>query len=87
MTQTVSSWLVKYSAPSKFCKEAYGQIWQQMHDDEEYTLHIQVSKDPENPEWLTMMRFLQIVFSEKIFLPRFVEQCLEDYQDMTTPGD
>jgi len=78
MSHTVSSWLVKYSAPSKLCLEPYGQIWQQINDDGLYTLWVQVSKKEDEAHWLKMGEFLEKVYADRIKTDRFMAQCFEE---------
>ena len=49
--------LIKYSAPTKFCYSPYGQLWRQMHDNNESTLYIQLSRNEEEPEWCKYQTF------------------------------
>lgn len=75
----MQDFLIKYSIPSKFCFEPYGTIWQQMHDGDAYTLFIQASKNPEEPDWQKMGDFLEKVFENKFGHDGFIEHCLKEY--------
>ena len=75
--------LVKYSAPSKFTNEPYGQIWQAMHDDNLSTLYIQTSKNEAEPHWMKMGDFLEKAFAPQLNDEKFIKGCLgliEQYQ-------
>ncbi len=69
--------LIKYSAPSKFTNEPYGQIWKAMHDDNLSTLYIQTSRNEEDPHWMKMGEFLEKAFGQQVTEESFIKGCLE----------
>ena len=77
--------LIRYSAPTKFCSAVWGQIWKCMHDNDEYSLYIQVSRNPEEPIWLKMGDFLEKAFANRIFDETFITPLLQEI-DAQTPS-
>jgi len=70
--------LVRYSSPTKFDSAGYGQIWRHILDNG-HEQFIQVSKDPEKPDWIRMGKFLEKALSHKFYDEPFIEECLERY--------
>lgn len=73
----------KYIKPGILNKAPHGQIWYVAPDKsyERPDYYIQVSKNEENPRWLTMGSFLENVFKAKILNADglFVQKCLQDF--------
>jgi len=64
----------RYTNPSKHVQAPYSTICK---NGEEF--FIQVSKDAENPNWLTMGDFLVKCFQTSIQKEDFIKNCLETY--------
>lgn len=79
MKEEQRKFLIRYNAPTKLCAAPYGQIWQCMHDNEEYSLYIQVSRVPEEPVWLKMGDFLEKAFAHQLFNETFIAQLLQNF--------
>jgi len=73
--------VIKYSAPTKFCYEPYGQVWKQLHDNEEYSLYVQVSESQEDPCWITMGQFLEKSFHDSLSDEKFIQNCLSVFKE------
>ena len=70
----------KYNNPTKHVQANYGTIHR---NESEY--FIQVSKDPENPNWLTMGTFLVACFKDSFSNETFIKDCLATYDILTNP--
>jgi hypothetical protein len=75
--------LIKYSIPTKFDKGAYGLQWSSFKEDQGVTHYIQVSEDPENPEWITFGEFFETILSDDILDLTVAEMYLNIYKNKT----
>ena len=66
----------RYSKPTRYDKADYGSICKYEKD-----YFIQVSKDPEISNWLTMGDFLLKAFQDSILNKDFISECLSNYKD------
>lgn len=73
--------ITKYCAPTKFDIEPYGAVWRQAVEDNILAYYIQVSKDPEAPEWLTMALLLNEIYKNQYEDIGFIEKCLDLYSE------
>ena len=71
----------RFSNPTKFDIAPYGTIYQ--HGEK---LFIQVSKNTEVSNWLTLGDFLTECFNDSSMDPEVIEQCLLDYKPKTPAG-
>lgn len=69
----------RYSNPTKYDLAKYGQICK--HGDKYF---IQVSKNPDIANWLTLGDFCQICFQKSILSDDFLNKCLSMYEDRTS---
>lgn len=67
--------LKRFTNPSKHVLEPYGTVCQ---NEDQY--FIQVSKDPEIANWITLGELLEIVHRESILRDDFLLQCLNAYE-------
>ena len=71
--------LIKYTAPSHYDLWPKGTLWQDGDN-----LYIQVSDDLAEATWLTMGKFLEGAFKNKLHDDLFIQVCLERYKDPET---
>ena len=63
---------IKYAAPTKFNKDEYGTLWEHQSDTTHW--YIQVSKDKENPLWITIGDFFTKIYSSMLGDGLFMEE-------------
>jgi hypothetical protein len=69
--------LIRVTNPSKHCLEPYKSIWQ---NGDAY--FIQVSKDPENPNWLEFGNLLAETYKNYVTDDDFIENHIKLYEDI-----
>jgi hypothetical protein len=72
------SHLVKYSSPTKWDKAPYTTIWR-IEGDADVIL-IQMSEDPENPNWVPMADIMVKAFDRFYHDTNFLNECIELYK-------
>lgn len=67
-------------APNKLVQEDYGTLCE-VHEEQGIEWYIQVSKDRDQPQWITVGEFLKDILLN-ILLTRssYVARCLHDYE-------
>lgn len=76
----------KYAAPTKFNKEEYKTIWEHQLDTTT-NWYIQVSKDKENPIWMTIGEFFTTIFSSCLGDGLFIEEQMELFEQQKDKND
>ena len=71
--------LVKHTLPTKFSEEPFGTQWCVEGNEKANLKYIQVSRDAQNPHWITMGDFLEIAFSRELEDEKFIEECLKKF--------
>lgn len=71
--------LIKHTIPSKFTQEPFGTIWSVQGNEKTNLAYIQVSKDFDNPHWLTMGDFLEVALGSELENEKFIEDCLKKF--------
>ena len=66
----------RFTNPSRHVQEPYSTLW--INGE---SCFIQVSKDPENPNWLSIGDFLGVVFKGSIHNEDFISKCLTKYEN------
>lgn len=69
----------RFTNPSKHVQEPYGTLWK---NGDSY--FIQLSKDPETANWLSIGDFLAIVYKDYIENDEFIEVSLRVYDKVTS---
>lgn len=52
--------------------------------NEEESFYIQISKNEEKPNWITMGEFLEVAFRGRFEKKPFIEECLKKYEKKDT---
>jgi len=66
--------ITRYSKPSRFDNQPYGTIIKVSMDSEEY--FVQISKDRDNPNWITLAKFFELAFGKYVHKKDFINKCL-----------
>jgi hypothetical protein len=69
----------KYAAPTKYDQAEYKSIWEQ-HLDTETKWYIQVSKDSQNPIWITIGEFFTKIYQSCLGDGLFIEEQMELFE-------
>lgn len=72
------------ASPTHYNKEPYGTFCSVMQNDEgtEQEYYVQVSKDEDNPRWMSAGELLLAVYDHKIEDLEFLQKLLKDYSQL-----
>lgn len=68
---------VRYTAPTRYDKAAWGSICKVMSDSDEFSYYIQITKNEDHAHWVKVEDFLSNVFYEYIENQNFILACLD----------
>jgi hypothetical protein len=71
---------VRYFPPSKFDPAPYGQMVYVDSEKEGLTIYIQLSQNPEEPNWQKGRYLLEEVFKDHLSKPEFIEICVKIFE-------
>ena len=71
----------KYVAPTRLDFAPCGSVWEHLTDFPQGTLYIQISDNPEQPEWLSLGDLLATTFREKVTDTNFIKTQIKQYRD------
>jgi hypothetical protein len=69
--------VIKHTIPGKYNLEPYKTVWKVEGTDNPDLKYIQISKDEQSPNWVTIGDFLQLVFKPEIEKEEFLEECFK----------
>jgi hypothetical protein len=72
---------VRYFPPSRVDKAPYGTILYVDSEKDGLIIYIQLSEDPEEPNWVKGRNLLEIVFQELVINRDFIETCIKIFQN------
>jgi len=71
--------VIKHTLPNKLTVLPFGTTWVVQGNEKTNLTYVQVSRDEENPHWITMGDFLEIAFASELKNQDFLQKCLKKF--------